>query len=382
MLLGALVWVAGASFASAQTEDPTRAAAREHFQQGLELAEEGRYAQALDEFLAAHQLTGNYAVLYNIAQSHIALRDPIAAISALEQYLEEGAGQIDGKRVEQVELQLAPLKAELATLTILSSADGSEVSIDGQPRGKLPLPKALWLVPGDHDIRLSTAEGSVRRTVHLRASEQLEIKLEPPVAAPLPPSTLAIECPESVQVWVDGARAEVPSKNPSFPLPPGKRRVTLIVRGVSSGELVVNAEPGVMQVVRCQELQATLPPDTKSSPHPGLRTAGHIVGGVGLGLGAVALGTFFWNLARYERWESEHQALQGEESSEDYFERQTKNNELAQSIETASQVTLGLAVGSGVLVASGVTLVVLSGRSSSKANPEPSGFLLSYSAIW
>ncbi len=222
-LLSAIALAGWTSLASAQTEDAKRTEARQHFQQGIELAEDGRYQQALDQFLAAHRLTGNYAVLYNIAQSHIALRDPLAAIVALEQYLAAGAGQLDPKRVEEVQLQLATLKAELAELKVLSSVQGSELNIDGRPVGRLPLSKPLWLSPGNHEVQFSTAEGPVLRTVVLSAGERLEIRIEPPapVAALVRPSTLTVECTEPVQVWVDGTRAQVPAKNTSVALEHG-----------------------------------------------------------------------------------------------------------------------------------------------------------------
>jgi drug/metabolite transporter (DMT)-like permease len=91
--------------------------------------------------------------------------------------------------------------------------------------------------------------------------------------------------------------------------------------------------------------------DARASP-----TLGYWLGGIGLGLGAAALGHYFWNRARFDRWRSEQDRIQSEDlSGQAYLERQHDNNQLAGSIERASHWTVALSVAGGALFTSGAT---------------------------
>lgn len=84
-----------------------RAAARRHFNRGVELAKAGSYELALAEFRQAYQLSPHFSVLYNIGQAELALERPESAVETLRRYLVEGGEQIEPARRAEVESTVA-----------------------------------------------------------------------------------------------------------------------------------------------------------------------------------------------------------------------------------------------------------------------------------
>ena len=231
--------------ANAQDAEANRAAAREHYARGVELATQHDYQRALQEFLEAHRLTSHFAVLYNVGQAYIALERPVEAVAALERYLRDGKDQLDPNRSEQVEAQVAALKAELAEITVLSQVEGAQLFIDSRSVGRAPLVAPVTVTPGTHVISASAADGSkLSRSVTLQAGERLELYLDPPDSAlnhAETTGTLSVLCREPVKVWVDGARVVSSLDNPKVTLDVGRHRVTLATRGESALEI----DPGI-----------------------------------------------------------------------------------------------------------------------------------------
>jgi iron complex outermembrane receptor protein len=77
--------VAGCLFAAPAWADP-RDDARRHFAAGLEAANDGDYAIALQHFLAAQNAYAHPATLYNIARAYADMDDPANALSYYRQY--------------------------------------------------------------------------------------------------------------------------------------------------------------------------------------------------------------------------------------------------------------------------------------------------------
>jgi tetratricopeptide (TPR) repeat protein len=103
-LCAAAITAAGPARAD-QTQE--RAAARGHFNRGLELAKAGSYESALAEFEQAYQLSPHFSVLYNIGQAELALERPESAVETLRRYLAEGADRIEPARRAEVESTIA-----------------------------------------------------------------------------------------------------------------------------------------------------------------------------------------------------------------------------------------------------------------------------------
>jgi hypothetical protein len=84
-----------------------------------------------------------------------------------------------------------------------------------------------------------------------------------------------------------------------------------------------------------------------------------LTGGGGLLLGLAAGGHYLWNRGRYADWRTEDAALAAPGAAPDYRERQLANNALADSIERASRVSVGMGVAGAALLSAGMLLIVL-----------------------
>jgi tetratricopeptide (TPR) repeat protein len=371
--------------ALAQTDDSARDAARGLYKQGLELVAQNDFEHALEAFLAAYRASPQFAVLYNIGQTYIALGRPVDAISALEQYLSEGKAEIPAERLEQVTRQISTLKSKTAEIAINTHAPGARLEIDGRAVGRAPLSAPVRVSAGDHVVSARAEDGSkVSRSVTLQAGERLELRLDPPtpeVARPKATGTLAVVCREQVRVWIDGTRVVSSLSNPRIAVDVGRHAIRLIASGRKSAEQRLDVQPGSTITMDCVEFFETQGAAPASRSRTTNTTLGYVVGALGVGLTATAFGHYLWNLGRYEEWQKTHSALAHDQDAADYAERQTKNNELGSSIERASRVTVSLAVGGGALLATGVTLVVLDGsRSASHAGNK--ALALSVAGVW
>src|SRR5581483_4826515 len=62
------------------------AEARDRFQRGVDLSDEGNFAAAMAEFQRAYQLTHNPLVLFNISATHEAAGHYVEALDAMQSY--------------------------------------------------------------------------------------------------------------------------------------------------------------------------------------------------------------------------------------------------------------------------------------------------------
>jgi hypothetical protein len=312
------------------TDDQARAKAEAlvHFEKGVRLGESGSYREAAAEFERAYRLSPHYAVLYNLGQAYMALGQPVEAVEALQRYLTEGASQVPAARRSEVQAALKQQRARIGSVAIDANVDGAVLLVDGATVGRSPLPSPVRVARGEHQVS-AVLDGyrATPRTITVSGDGAwvamvLEralasdpgvapgnIRSGSPAGTP-PPAGVALAAPApsaSASSRPPGAAPEAPSRS-STPLlaPPA------------------GAEPG--------------PED----PSRGRHLAGWIAGAVGLAVGGVAAGHYFWNRSRYESYEK---AMVDDPAK-------------ASSIRGANTVTAGLAITSGVLVATGIVLLV------------------------
>jgi len=297
--------------------DP-KALARVHYERGLALVENRAYEAALVEFQRAYEKSPHFAVLYNIGLCQMALGHPLEAVEALSKYLREGGAEVAESRRQQVEAQIAELESRFAELSITAERPGTTITVDGREVGRTPLARPVRLPAGVHEISASVEGASTAsQRIELRETERRTIDFAfapvpiavPPAASPerepLPPALLGLDYPK---------QREKPAASGPW------------------------------------------------------RTVGYALAGAGVAAGVGGVVHYAWNRGRHDDWAAEQAALTTEPRPLDYRERAIANNELADSIEGASAVTVGLFVASGVLLAGGVTLVVVDpGRGASVA---------------
>jgi tetratricopeptide (TPR) repeat protein len=288
-------------------EDP-RTAAKRHYEQGIALTNAADYAGALEQFRQAYAKSPNYAVLYNIGQAEAVLGHLLEAVAALSRYLRDGGAEIPEARREEVKTQIAALEARLAEVTLTTEHTGAVVRVDGRDIGQTPLYEPIRLAPGRHVVILSDGARTLTTTVELRESERRTLSLALPDAAPPSVST-------------QPPRAAPRPARTSSPAPPVR-------------------EPA-------------------PEPASGTRTVlAYGLAGAGVALGGGALAHYLWNRGRYAEWKTEHATLKADRFAPDYRERQMTNNELAESIQRGSRVSVTLAVAAGALATTGVVLLL------------------------
>ncbi len=147
---------AGASPDTKKSEASTR------YARGIELYKEENYKAALVEFKKAYELTNEYKVLYNIGQVCYQLQDYVCAVTSFEGYLKRGADEVSETRKTEVNGELKKLRPRIAEVTVVTSVDGVDITIDDIPRGKTPL-KPVLLSAGAHRLT-AIKEGKVAVT--------------------------------------------------------------------------------------------------------------------------------------------------------------------------------------------------------------------------
>ena len=306
-LLSALfltIAIAGAAHA----DETPREAAAAHYARGIDLANQGLYEAALEQFNNAYIKSPHFAVLYNIGQAQIALGRPLEAITALSKYLRDGVEQVPLSRREQVQAQINLLESRIAELTIATDTTGAVIRVDGREVGRAPLFQPIRLAAGPHTITATLANGAeITRSVVLGEAERQRLQIDlasvAPVAkpAPLPAPTVVAEAPALLS-------------QPTAPVAPPPRGETM-------------------------------------------RRASYILAGAGVLAGGAALGVYLSNRDKYDDWQAGNARLaQQTQGTAAYYAQASKNNELASSLTTANRAILGLSLAGGALVAAGATL--------------------------
>src|SRR6478735_9099060 len=176
--------------------------AGERYARGLALYGDGEFLLALVEFERAYQLSNNYKVLYNIGQVRMQLARYAKAKEALEEYLKLGGTSLSAERTQAVNKDLATLAERTASLSIVSSEVGADISLDGKVIATSPLTAPLIVDAGEHNLVLHKAGFyDAAQSVTLAGHDQLELKIE------LKPIPLAMQ-PKAGDVRTDVAPAK------------------------------------------------------------------------------------------------------------------------------------------------------------------------------
>jgi hypothetical protein len=350
-------WLAWSLPAHAE-EEPWRAA-RAHYDRGVELANKGEYKKALQEFNAAYAASPHFAVLYNIGQAEVALGRPRKAIDTLSRYLRDGKEDVPAPRRQQVQAQLAQLESIFATLSITTEPPGAVITIDGAELGRSPL-TVPRLAAGSHVVTAGRPDGlPATRVVSLVEGEQLPLNLTLPQEEP---RVLSMQCWElGAQPILNGQPIDPAKAGLGVPVQPGRLRVGFSSPDRQWPEQFVEVPPGVRATVLCGTVPAPVPQKAPATSGSQGFPAGYVLVGAGVVMGGVALAQGLWNAGRARDWELEQASIDADRSS-GHYDRQVDNNELAESIERGSTVTVVLAATAGALVTGGVVWLAMDGN--------------------
>lgn len=173
----------------ALAEEPSsRVEAKTHFERGLALVDEGKIADALEEFERAYALVPHPSVLLNIARAQADLGDPLRAVELLEGMLRDSGDTLEPALATAAREQLEQQRARLAVVTLDVSQDGARVLMDGRDLGPAPLAAPVRLNPGHHVVSTKhEALETISLPIDLAEGEQRVLLLSPPPRPALPP---------------------------------------------------------------------------------------------------------------------------------------------------------------------------------------------------
>ncbi|MCH9688510.1 MAG: tetratricopeptide repeat protein [Deltaproteobacteria bacterium] len=173
--------------AARQREARVQKATR-HYLAGDLLFDQGRYAEAVEEYEQSYAAVPNAGALYNIAYSHELARNPVEAVHALERYLElpdcTSADQLMldcADRREQAQRAMDEQRRLVGELRLEldEGVDLREIRVAGRPVPRVDFP--LLLLPGSVDVELFGREPEQRRrwVVTISAGEPYTLYVAP-----------------------------------------------------------------------------------------------------------------------------------------------------------------------------------------------------------
>ena len=233
----------GAPSLAAQSESAKREA-RERFDRGLRLFNQGDDGGALAEFRRAYELIPHPLVLYNTGVVLAAMRRPVEALDALDRLL-ASPGDVSADRLEHARRLRAEQSARVAELAITSNVAGARIEIDGVEVGQTPLAEPLKVASGERVVALiAPGHAPSRRRVTVAGGRRatLDVKLDP-VEGRLAMLSVSSTVPDA-EILIDGKPAgKTPLAGP-LAVVPGKRVVDVRRAGYRSVRRVVDLAGG------------------------------------------------------------------------------------------------------------------------------------------
>lgn len=204
----------------ASAADSPKVEAERHYRAGIELTIAKKWQEALAEYRTAQAIVESRlakedqerilpAILSEIglAAENIPGAEAVA-IDAYERYLEHPPKKANPEAVKNAKAFVGRAGSRVGRIAI-TGPDGARVSIDTEPRGVLPLARALPVIPGEHVIELSAERwvpGAWRTAVTAAAGKREAV--EAPARG-----TFRVESKTpSVRILVDGVEAPAVSE--------------------------------------------------------------------------------------------------------------------------------------------------------------------------
>jgi hypothetical protein len=237
--------------------EPDSTIARQRYLAGAQAYAAGKYADAVDQFIAADRIAPSAALSFDIARSYEKLGESSLALRWFRDYLHRTNDPPDGAKVRRI---VQSLERELRDkgvqqVTVRSTPRGATVAIDGDPAGVTPwtgdLPPGRhrlalvydgyerserWLVlPPEHaldvDVHLARAEPKAAAVVATPAGIPAAPRTAPPAATP-------VSAPNPAEKAVpSAATAPVSSPEPSSSGSSAVRTIGIVTMGVGGAAL-------------------------------------------------------------------------------------------------------------------------------------------------
>jgi hypothetical protein len=234
---------AAAERAPATPSAAAKAEARERFDRGLRLFEQGDNASALAEFKRANDLIPNPLVVYNMGLVYAAMERPVEAVAALDAFLAQAtaAQRSQRRNAERVRAEQAARVAYILVKTEVAAT----INVDGIEVGHTPMTEPIAVASGAHVVG-AQAQGYLptRKAVTLAGQITETVVLDLVPAAARKALLSLTSTPLGVEMLVNNQSVGVTPLPASVSVPPGEVRVEARRPGYLRAERTVSLGDG------------------------------------------------------------------------------------------------------------------------------------------
>ncbi len=222
--------------------------ARQRYERGMQLFEEGRYDAALAELHRAHELAPHPRVSFAMARIHAMRGEPVEAVRHYRDAL-AGAQQLPAAERDAARGQLLEQEQRIVRLWIESPAEGAVVNVDGADIGTLPRSEPILVAGGEHvvTVRAPGHEQELRRVLVAGGTEHhLRFDLVPQRTAALRIVSNLLR----VEVRIDGRPAGTTPMEGTIMVTPGRHVIVGRRAGYLESATEVEVQMGAEREVR------------------------------------------------------------------------------------------------------------------------------------
>ncbi|MBI2390145.1 MAG: PEGA domain-containing protein [Deltaproteobacteria bacterium] len=235
---------AHARHARASVTPAAKKEAKERFDRGLRLFDEGDKAGALAELERAYALVPSPVVLYDLALVHASMGHAVEAADALERVLKDPAG-LSSKEIAHARKTFAEQSARVGTIVVTCDVEGAVVELDNLEVAKTPVAKPLRVTAGTHVVAVSATGRIPSRkaiTVAGGAADTARFELAPLAVAP---AQLAVHTRLlDVEVLANGVLLGTTPFAATVALAPGAYEIELRRRGHRTATITITLAAG------------------------------------------------------------------------------------------------------------------------------------------
>ncbi|MCC6553526.1 MAG: PEGA domain-containing protein [Polyangiaceae bacterium] len=172
--------------------------ADEHFKRGKELYRAGKLREAHEAYRSAWALKQTFDIAANLANAELQLGMKAEAAEHLAFCIRSFPATGAKAQLDRVKAQFEAARKEVAALVVSVTVEGAEVLVDGQPVGRAPLGREVFVMPGPHvvEARLEGYEAA-RTPVEASAGGTHELGLSPVKEKPAVSGGAAVPGPGS-----------------------------------------------------------------------------------------------------------------------------------------------------------------------------------------
>jgi hypothetical protein len=181
------------SKADSKAEQSPKDKAKEFIKSGDKAAGAGQWEDAYADYSIAWSMYQSWETALGVGKAAAKTGHHAEAVERLSYYLREAPtkGQTAKQRLE-IEAMLEDSKGKTGMLTIVAP-EGGEVFLDRNSLGKTPLPAAIRVDPGKHEIEIRRGSSGETKSTEVAAGGSVEVKFEPPKVVKEPPKVIIKE---------------------------------------------------------------------------------------------------------------------------------------------------------------------------------------------